>query len=353
MASPSDATHRSTAHRNDAASTKHDSPRAVFTLRVPGAQGTGLIGADVVNLAHFNQAEIRQILSSAAHIKADPKAYTHALEGRSAIMLFEKPSLRTRVSFQVGIARMGGTSVYMDHATQRLGERESVYDYGKNLERWVDLIIARVYSQRVIEELAAASRVPVINALSDIHHPCQALADLLTVAEHMCAGNLDRLREVKIAYMGDGNNVCHSLMHAATALGANVVAITPKGYEPNAEVVKECEDFAKASGGSVEVTNSVAAIAGAHAVYTDVWLSMGQADASGKRMRAFTPYRVDPEMMAKAAPNAIFMHCLPANRGVEVTDEVIDAPTSVVFDQAENRMWAQNGLMLELFEKRK
>lgn len=325
---------------------KHaDTPRAVFTPRVAGS---GLASADVVSLANFDRAEIVRILSKAQQIKKTPRAFTRALDGRSAIMLFEKPSLRTRVSFQVGLARLGGSSVYMDHATQRLGERESVYDYGKNLERWVDLIIARVYSQKVIEEMAAASRVPVINALSDMHHPCQALADVLTICEHHCGGRLDAFGGVKVAYVGDGNNVCHSLMHACALLGASVVAITPKGYEPSAEVVRECEAFAKASGGSVDVTNSVNGVAGANAVYTDVWLSMGQADASGKRMRAFNSYRVDGEMMSKAAKGATFMHCLPANRGVEVTDEVIDSPASVVFDQAENRMWAQNGLMLEI-----
>lgn len=332
----------------NAANGKHaDTPRAVFTPRVPGSS---LAGADVVSLSNFDRAEIVSILRKARQIKRSPRDFTRVLDGRSAIMLFEKPSLRTRVSFQVGLARLGGSSVYMDHATQRLGERESVYDYGKNLERWVDLIIARVYSQKVIEELAAASRVPVINALSDMHHPCQALADVLTIAEHHCNGAVDAMGSVKVAYVGDGNNVCHSLMHACALLGAKVVAVTPKGYEPSPEVVRECEAFAKASGGSVEVTNSVNGVSGANAVYTDVWLSMGQADASGKRLRAFNSYRVDADMMKKAAPGATFMHCLPANRGVEVTDEVIDSAASVVFDQAENRMWAQNGLMVQILD---
>lgn len=336
---------------NGSGNGKHaDVPRAVFTARVAGS---GLAGADVVSLANFDRGEVLRILGKAQEIKRSPRGFTRALDGRSAIMLFEKPSLRTRVSFQVGLARLGGSTVYMDHATQRLGERESVYDYGKNLERWVDLIIARVYSQKVIEELAAASRVPVINALSDLHHPCQALADALTIAEHHCGGKLDELGGVKVAYVGDGNNVCHSLMHACTLLGAKVVAVTPKGYEPNGEIVRECEAFAKVSGGSVEVTNSVNGVAGANVVYTDVWMSMGQADATGKRMRAFGNYRVDAEMMGKAGSGgkgATFMHCLPANRGVEVTDEVIDSAASVVFDQAENRMWAQNGLVVEILE---
>lgn len=333
---------------------KHaDVPRAMFTAR---AAGSGLTGADVVSLSHFDRAEVTRILGRAQEIKRTPRAFARALEGRSAIMLFEKPSLRTRVSFQVGLARLGGSSVYMDHATQRLGERESVYDYGKNLERWVDLIIARVYSQKVIEELAAASRVSVINALSDLHHPCQALADAMTIAEHHCAGRIEDMGQVKVAYVGDGNNVCHSLMHACTLLGAKMVVVTPKGYEPNGEIVRECEAFASASGGALEVTNSVNGVAGANVVYTDVWMSMGQADATGKRLRAFASYRVDADMMAKAASGTkpgtttTFMHCLPANRGVEVTDEVIDSPASVVFDQAENRMWAQNGLMVEILE---
>ncbi len=300
----------------------------------------GLAGSDVLTLADFSPAEIARVLDATAAVKADPAKYSRAMAGKSAIMLFEKPSLRTRVTFEVGIAKLGGHAVYFDHSTQRLGERESVQDYGRNLERWVDLIIARVFSQQVLNELATAAKCPVINALSDVHHPCQALADVFTLRE-----KLGDLRNVRLAYVGDGNNVCHSLMHACALTGASIVVVTPPEYEPMSEFTAEARQIADKTGATATVTNDVGAIKGCHAVYTDVWVSMGQADMQGKRMKAFKAYQVNSELMARTGTDAYFMHCLPAHRGVEVTDDVIDSSRSIVYDEAENRMHAQNGLM--------
>jgi ornithine carbamoyltransferase len=229
----------------------------------------------------------------------------------------------------------------MDHSTQRLGLRESVHDYGKNLERWVSCIIPRVFQHVTLTKMAVASRVPVVNALCDMHHPCQALADLLTLRE--CRGTL---RGLNVAYIGDGNNVCHSLMHGCVLTGAHVVAVTPKGFEPNPEIVKECRKIGETTRSEVTVTNSLDAVAGCDAVYTDVWASMGTSqDEAGRRMKTFAKYQVNAALMAKTGKDTIFMHCLPAHRGIEVTDEVLDGPSSVVYQQAENRMWAQMALL--------
>jgi ornithine carbamoyltransferase len=255
------------------------------------------------------------------------------------------------MSFEVGIAKLGGHPIFMDHAAQRLGARESVRDYAKNLERWVECIVARVYSQAVLEEMAEAAKCPVVNALSDRFHPCQALADLFTLYER--AGNdAARLRKLKLAYVGDGNNVCHSLIHCSTLLGVDTTVITPKGYAPAEDVVADCQAFAKAAGSKFTLATNPTAIEGNDAVYTDVWVSMGQAggvDEVTKRRKIFAKYQVNSELMeaaGKGRPSpAVFMHCLPAQRGLEVTDDVIDSPHSVVYDQAENRMHAQNALL--------
>ncbi|MCC6427427.1 MAG: ornithine carbamoyltransferase [Phycisphaerales bacterium] len=308
---------------------------------------TGLRGSDLLTIASLSADQIRSLLDLAAKVKADVGAYSKALAGKTGIMIFEKPSLRTKVTFEVGIQKLGGIAVYMDQSGAKLGERESIRDYGKNLERWVDCIIARVYSQKSLEELAEHAEKPVINALSDRFHPCQALADIFTVQER-----LGTLKGARLAFIGDGNNVCNSLMHAATLLGVDMTVITPKGYGPADDVVEECSRFATASGAKLTVTNDIQAIAGHHAVYTDVWVSMGQADQAGKRRKAFQAYQVNQNLMGMASRGlkapAMFMHCLPAQRGVEVTDEVIDSPSSVVYEQAENRMHAQNALLVQV-----
>jgi ornithine carbamoyltransferase len=300
-----------------------------------------LAGRDLLSLSDFSTRQVAAVLDLALSMKKSPHKHRDVLRGQSCILLFEKPSLRTRISFEVGIAKLGGHCIYMDHSTQRLGQRESVHDYGKNLERWVNCIIPRVFEHATLTKMAAASSVPVVNALCDMHHPCQALADMLTLRERFGS-----LKGLKVAYIGDGNNVCHSLMHACVLNGAWVVAVTPKGFEPSVAIVQECHDIAKATGAVVTVTNSLDGITDADAVYTDVWASMGTSqDEAGRRMKTFAKYQVNAALMGRAGKNAVFMHCLPAHRGVEVTDDVLDGAASVVYQQAENRMWAQMALL--------
>jgi ornithine carbamoyltransferase len=309
--------------------------------------GASLKGADLLTLSTLDAAQIAALFKTASATKRDPGAFRQALAGKSVILLFEKPSLRTRVTFELGPNQMGGAALYFDHSKERIGQRESVRDYAKNLERWVQLIVARVYSHAVIEQLAEHSSAPVINALSDQFHPCQALADCLTLAEHL--GGIDKLRGTKLAFVGDGNNVCHSLMHGAAILGANLTVITPPRYEPEPDIVAESRRLAEAGGGgSIELSNDAGAVKGSRAVYTDAWTSMGDESEAAQRRKAFSRYQVNAALMAKAGADAKFMHCLPAHRGEEVTDEVIDSPNSIVYDQAENRLHAQNALMLHV-----
>ncbi|QOJ01822.1 MAG: ornithine carbamoyltransferase [Phycisphaeraceae bacterium] len=299
-----------------------------------------------MTLASLDESTILRLFGTAASMKRDYAPYSASMRGKSAILLFEKPSLRTRVSFEVGIWKLGGQAVYMDHSNARLGERESVTDYGKNLERWVSLIVARVFRHSVVAELASASGVPVVNALCDLYHPCQALADYLTLWERH-----GRVKGLRVAYVGDGNNVCHSLMHGAAILGATLVAVTPKGHGCDPRVVEEARDLARrsGSGGRVEESNDPDAVAGADAVYTDVWVSMGESAHSSSERKKFLRYQVNEAMMAKAGPGAVFMHCLPAKRGQEVVDAVMDSGASVVYEQAENRMHAQCALLHHMF----
>jgi len=314
----------------------------------PIASAQQLAGRDLLTLTGLTPGAIGELFQTARRMKSDIAPYRRTLDGRTVILLFEKASLRTRITFETGVNKLGGTALYMDHSAQRLGEREAVKDYGKNLDRWVDCIVARVYSQRIIEELTDASRVPVINALSDRFHPCQGLADLFTLWERP-GGLRPGGRRLRLAYVGDGNNVCHSLMHAATMLGVDTTVVTPPGFEPAPDVTAECQAYAAAAGSTLRLTDDPEGVAGHDAVYTDVWVSMGQADAGGKRRKAFADYQIDADLMAVAGrgtpSGAVFMHCLPAQRGVEVTDEVIDSAASVVYDQAENRMHVQNALL--------
>jgi ornithine carbamoyltransferase len=256
-------------------------------------------------------------------------------------MIFEKDSLRTRFTFDVGMQDLGGSVVFMDHRDARLGSRESVKDMARNLERWVHGIVARTFKHKVLEELAANADAPVINGLSDFVHPCQALADFLTLYEKW-----GDVRGKTLTYVGDGNNTCHSLIYTAAKLGANIRACSPEGYEPNARVVNEAMRTAQETGAEISIVNDPEAAAeGADAIYTDVWASMGQEDEIEERNGVFAEYQVDAEMMARAAPGALFMHCLPAHRGWEVTQEVMDGPQSVVYDIAENRLHVQKALM--------
>jgi ornithine carbamoyltransferase len=292
----------------------------------------------------WNAARVRELFQLTADVKAHPDRYKGALAGRYLAMIFEKPSLRTRVTFEVGIASLGGSAIFLDHADAHLGERESVPDVARSLSRWVHGIVARVFSQQALEILAAHSSVPVINALSDLYHPCQTLCDFFTLEE-----KLGSARGVKLAYIGDGNNVCHSLMIAGARVGAHLRIATPAGYEPNATILDAARRDAAATQGTIELFRAPEdAVRGAQAVYTDVWASMGQESETRARATIFAPYQVNAALMSHALPDAMFLHCLPAHRGSEVTGEVMESPRSVVFDQAENRMHVQKAILLML-----
>jgi ornithine carbamoyltransferase len=281
-------------------------------------------------------AALAYLLDLAAQMKRTPLRFAQALPGRYLSLLFEKPSLRTRMTFELAIKQLGGDAVA---SIGPIGEREPVKDVARNLDRWTHAIVARVFEQETIDELARWSGVPVINALSDLFHPCQALADVLTLKEQF--GRLDGL---KLAFIGDGNNVAHSLMLAAGRLGVHVAVATPEGYGPDREIVAVASRL-----GRITITSDPAeAVAGAHAVYTDVWASMGQESEAAERERIFAPYQVDEALLAQARPDAIFMHCLPAKRGQEVSEGAMESPRSAVFDQAENRLHTQKALLLML-----
>ncbi|MBX3461951.1 MAG: ornithine carbamoyltransferase [Planctomycetes bacterium] len=288
--------------------------------------------------------DIERLFATAARLKAERDVHTSVLRGKRLAMIFEKDSLRTRFTFDVGMQDLGGNAVYMDHRDARLGSRESVKDVARNLERWVDAIVARTYKHKALEELAQHADIPVINGLSDFVHPCQALADFFTLHEKWGA-----VRGRTLAFVGDGNNTCHSLIHTAVRLGTNIRVCSPEGYEPNARVVNEAMRAAAATGAEVTILNDPdAAVDGAHAVYTDVWASMGQEDEIEERNGVFAAYQVDTDLMARAEPGALFLHCLPAHRGWEVTQEVMDGPQSVVYDIAENRLHVQKAVLAHL-----
>lgn len=304
-------------------------------------QPMSLVSKNLLCLSEFSSHEIENILNIAIELKSDYKPFNDSLSGKSMVMLFEKPSLRTRMSFEVGFAKLGGNAIYLDHQDNRLGERESIADYARNLERWVDVIVSRTFKHDTLEQLAGAASIPVINALSDLYHPCQALADALTLKE-----NFADLNSLKLAYIGDGNNVCNSLLLIAAKLGFDITIISPSGYAPNPKVVSLAEDIASSTSSTINLSSDIQAAEGHHAIYTDTWFSMGQEQDQSERKEHFCKYQVTEQVMANADSKAIFMHCLPAHRGQEVAAEVIDSPKSVVFDQAENRMHAQNALML-------
>jgi ornithine carbamoyltransferase len=290
------------------------------------------VSSDLLTGTEWSAAQVQELFRMAVDVKAHPKRYKSALAGRNLAMIFEKPSLRTRVTFEVGITSMGGTAVYLDHADTHLGDRESVPDVGRCLSRWVHGIVGRVFSQEALEVLAAFASVPVINALSDVYHPCQTLCDFFTLEE-----KFGSTQGLKLAYVGDGNNVCNSLMVAGARVGAHVRIATPAGYEP------------VAMQGTIELFRAPEeAVSGTQAVYTDVWASMGQESEAEARAAVFAPYQVNAKLMSQAAPDAVFLHCLPAHRGSEVTDEVMESPRSIVFDEAENRLHVQKAILLML-----
>ena len=309
---------------------------------VPG--GRSRLRASCSDLAldtDLNCAETEALLRLAARIRRSPGRYRNSLAGRVLALLFEKPSLRTRVTFEVAMKTLGGESVFIDCRGEPLGQREPVSDIARNLERWVDGIAARTFRHATIEELAQWAKIPVINALSDRAHPCQALADFLTLQD-----TFGRLEGLKLAFVGDGNNVAHSLLLTGAKLGIGVAVATPRSYGPDPGMVAAARKLARSTGAKIRVLHDPEeAAAGAHAVYTDVWASMGSEQEADIRRKRFRPYQVTAKLFRKARRDAVFMHCLPAHRGEEVEAAVIDSPRSVVFEQAENRLHAQKALL--------
>jgi ornithine carbamoyltransferase len=303
-----------------------------------------LMGRDLCSIADLSVEEMAAIMELAHAVKNHPEDFRHALDARQMVLFFEKASLRTRLTFETAINTLGGNAVFVDQTQSPLGERESIPDMAQNIERWMSIIVLRTYSHDTITEMAAAAKVPVINALSDLEHPCQAIADFFTLEERF--GSAEGIR---FAYVGDGNNVCHSLMLTAAQLGAHCAVASPKGFQPKLEIIHKAIEIAEATGGSITLTTDpIKAVTAADAVYTDVCTSMGFEHEAAKRAPIFKPYQVNEALMALAQPHAVFMHCLPAHRNAEVTDAVLDGPQSVVFDQAENRMHAQKALLLML-----
>jgi ornithine carbamoyltransferase len=300
-----------------------------------------------LSAADLTREQAEALLERALALKAEWKSGGHPglpMQSKTLALVFEKPSLRTRVAFEAGMTQLGGHASYLSANDIDMGGRESVPDVARNLSRWVQAISARVFKHTTVEDLARHASIPVINALSDREHPCQALADLLTLRERF-----GRLRGLRLAYVGDGNNVCHSLMLLGATLGVNVAVACPPDYRPDAEIVEQAERLADESDAAVTISADPGeAVAGADAVYTDVWASMGQEHEAARRRPAFQPYQVNGALMAQARTDTLFMHCLPAHRGEEVAADVIDGPNSVVFDQAENRLHVQKALILTL-----
>lgn len=297
---------------------------------------------DLLSINDLNNEDIQLLISAAINLKAQGESTV--LAGKTLAIVFEKPSLRTRVSFELAMGQLGGRAIYLSPAEVGLGKRESVADVARVLCRYVDAITARTFAHSTLEGLATNANIPVINALSDVEHPCQALADLLTIQEKK-----GKLKGIKLAYVGDGNNVAVSLMLAAAMAGMNFRIATPAGYGVPEKAYILAREYARESGGGVMRTSDAALASGdADVIYTDVWTSMGQEAETEKRRKVFTPYQVNSELLAHASEDAIFMHPLPAHRGEEVTDEVLDGSTSVVFDQAENRLHVQKAVLVEM-----
>ncbi|MBN1478011.1 ornithine carbamoyltransferase [Candidatus Sumerlaeota bacterium] len=304
---------------------------------------------DLRSIQDLTAAEIEEVFALAIDLKAKTKRREehHLLRGRVLAMVFEKPSLRTRVTFETGMVQLGGHAIYLQPSDIGLGKRESVYDAAMCMARWVDLIMARTFAQKTVDDLAAYADVPVINGLSDIEHPCQILADALTLRERWGS-----LRGRRIAWVGDGNNVCHSWILLAARLGMHMAIATPEGFEPQGEILERTQTDAVETGSEIRVLRDPReAVAGAEAVFTDTWASMGQESEAEGRRRIFTPYQVNRDLLARAKEGALVLHCLPAHRGEEITDEVMDGPQSVVFDEAENRLHAQKAVMVFLAQR--
>jgi ornithine carbamoyltransferase len=299
---------------------------------------------DLVSIQDLSPEEITGLLDLASAMKQSPAEFRGMLSGKQLVLFFEKPSLRTRLTFEAGMNSLGGVSFFVDQTASRLDAREPLSDIAHNLERWVDGVVLRTFAHETVAKMAEYASIPVINALSDFEHPCQALADFLTIRE-----KFGELKGVKVAYVGDGNNVAHSLILTAAAVGAKITVGTPKGFEPNSGIVSAAKKLAAKTGAKITVTNDPAsAVAGADVVYTDVWASMGKESEAAERKKTFAAYQVNDELMAHASEHALFMHCLPAHRGDEVAASVIDSGRSVVFDEAENRLHIQKAILVML-----
>jgi len=296
-----------------------------------------------LTLADFTQKELHALLERAIELKKATKAGERPapLRGKQLGLLFEKPSLRTRVTFEVGMRQLGGDSIYLGASEVQLGVRESVADVGRNLERWIDGIVLRTFRHETVEELARFSAIPVINGLTDLQHPCQIFSDMLTLLEKK-----GRLEGIRLAYIGDGNNVANSWLQGAAILGMDLVVCVPKGYEPDARIFREAQKKARKSGARIVLSaDPLQAAEGAEVLYTDVWTSMGKEREDVRRKSLFKDYQVNQALLARAKEDVLVMHCLPAHRGEEITDEVMDGPHSIVFDQAENRLHAQKAIL--------
>jgi len=302
---------------------------------------------DLLSVKDLTLEEINSIFKLSVLLKKNKKKFNKVLSGKTLVLIFQKPSNRTRVSFEVGMYQLGGNSLYLSPAEINIGVRESIRDVAKTISRYVDGIVLRTFEHKNCLDMAAAATVPVINGLSDFSHPCQGLADFFTIKE-----KLKNLKHVSLAYVGDGNNVCNSLLFAAAKTGANITVASPKGYSPDEQVVKRSQEIAEDTGSKIKITEDpVSAVKGANVVYTDVWASMGQEEEIAKRKIIFRDFQINAKLLAAAAPGVLVMHCLPAHRGEEITDEVMDSKNSIVFDQAENRMHVQKAILIKLLTK--
>lgn len=300
---------------------------------------------DFINVQNLTKEEIQYLFDLTLKLKKNRDQYNGILKGKSVALIFQKPSNRTRVSFEVGIWQLGGNCIYLGPEEINLGKRESAADVAKTLSRYVDCIVARTFTHQDAIDLAKEASVPVINGLSDLSHPCQALADLFTINE-----KLNETKGVTLAYVGDGNNVCNSLIFGCAISGVNIKIATPKSYEPNPSFVKSAKRFSDMNGSAIIVTNKPQeAVENADVIYADVWVSMGQEAEAKKRLKDFKGFQIDSKLASRAKKDYLFMHCLPAHRGQEVTTEIIDGPHSIIFDQAENRMHVQKAILLFLF----
>jgi ornithine carbamoyltransferase len=303
---------------------------------------------DLLSIQDLNAADVADLMETAAKIKADISAYYDIFRGRTAVLIFDKPSLRTRITFEVAMNQFGGRSIYMSGKEISLGKRESVADGGRNLSRWVDAVVVRTFGHDFVEEMGRNSTIPIINALTDLEHPCQALACLLTLREHLGPD----LHGRKMVFVGDGNNVAHSLMLLAPLAGMDFVMCCPEGYDPASEIVSGAQRMAKEAGTAYTLERTPEhAVRGADLVYTDVWASMGQEEETEKRAAAFRSYQVNERLLAAAGPQCLVSHCLPAHRGEEISSGVLDSPQSIAFDEAENRLHAQKAVLYRLIGK--